>query len=257
MSDKLEAFIGWNTDDGKPVRVDLSRGSSIVAGFTGSGKSNVLSLLLSRLIVSHSPKKLEYFLGDPKLVELNLFKYCPHTKMIVNSAEEHLEMLEKLCQIMDARYAWMQERDIRSVEDTFLSRIIIAIDELSDILLAPGIGKRITFYLTRLVQLGRAAGITCLLATQHPVAKVISSTIKANAPIRIALRVVSKSSSFVVLDQGGAEKLKKPGQILLMDPYSGNELIRVAAPLLTDDLIKDQIRAANYTYGNPRLLEQK
>lgn len=249
MAERIEVYLGKDTE-GNHVKIDLTRAPHVLlGGCSGSGKTNMLHSFLTK-IGSMSPKRINYFIGDPKRVEFMDYVHAPQVRMIANTAAEHDHMLSELCDIMEERYEWMKSRSIKNVVDaSFLANILVVIDEFGDLVLHPVLGKRITMSLTRLVQLGRSAGINCIIATQHPTVKTVNTTIKANCPTRICMRVSSAVNSRVIIDRPGGESLRGNGHCLLMSPYI-NDLKEIQTTLFDERLVRLHIRAACTKYAN-------
>jgi S-DNA-T family DNA segregation ATPase FtsK/SpoIIIE len=231
--------IGIGVDiTGKPKVVDLAKMPHLlIAGQTGSGKSVGLNGIILSLLYTKTPDECKLVLVDPKRVEMASYEglpnlFCP----VVNEPEEVLKTLEKMVAIMDARYAGFKTINVRNIESYYESvdnmtdcneqekaefkkampYLVIVIDEMADLIMTSG--KDVERLIVRLAQLGRAAGIHLILATQKPIVKVITGLIKSNLPSRIAYQVTSGIDSRVILDNNGAEKLLGRGDLLMQYP---------------------------------------
>lgn len=203
----------------------------LIAGATGMGKSNLINVILAQL-VRRDPNHWKIAMVDPKRVELQPWAHIPHKwGEVARTVNETAELLEQLTDEMEARYRVMEAEGIRKVGDT-MPRIVVVVDEMADLMLQAR--KVIEPALTRLAQLGRAAGIYLLTATQRPSTDVITGVLKGNLPGRIAMRVASGVDSRVILDRGGAENLRKAGDLIVAGPVE-SETGR--APYLSDEMV--------------------
>ncbi len=219
----------------------------LIAGATGQGKSVGLNAILASILFKKHPAEVKFVLVDPKKVELTLFskierhflaKLPDVEEAIVNDSREIVRTLNSLCIEMNNRYDLLKDAQVRSVKEynnKFLSRklnpnlghrylpyIILIIDEFADLIMTSG--KEIELPIARLAQLARAVGIHLIIATQRPSVNIITGTIKANFPARIAFRVTSKIDSRTILDASGAEQLVGRGDMLLS---TGSDLMRL------------------------------
>ena len=219
----------------------------LMAGATGQGKSVGLNAVLVSLLYKKHPAQVKFVLIDPKKVELTLFnkierhflaKLPNSEEAIIIDTTKVIHTLNSLCIEMDNRYALLsdaQVRDLKSYNTKFIQRklnpndghkflpyIVVVIDEFADLIMTAG--KEVETPIARLAQLARAIGIHLIIATQRPSVNIITGTIKANFPARIAFRVTSKIDSRTILDSGGAEQLIGRGDLLLS---TGNDIIRI------------------------------
>lgn len=215
---------------GEIVAIDWADSNSphlLLAGQTGSGKSVALMSILAGAVHYYSPEELRLVLVDPKRVELTTFEGSPYllTGRIMSEAPEAAEALEKSVVEMEERYQAFAKagKGITNL-DAFNSRVpdnqrkprwLIVLDEYADLTHDPAAKTTIEASLTRLAQKARAAGIHVLVSTQKPIVDVISTVVRGNLPAQLALRVRSQTESFVILDEGGAEKLTGKGDALL------------------------------------------
>lgn len=226
------------TIENEVFMIDLTRMPHLlIAGATGSGKSVGINTIITCLLYKCHPDDLKFVLIDPKKIELSLYRNIQnHFLAILPGAEEPivtdtskaLETLQSVTNEMDERYELLKMamvRDIKSYNDKFkkgeldeelghrhLPYIVVIIDELADLMMTAG--KQIEEPIARLAQLARAIGIHLVVATQRPSVNVITGTIKANFPARIAYQVASKVDSRTILDTGGADQLVGRGDML-------------------------------------------
>ncbi len=202
----------------------------LMAGATGQGKSVGINTLLVSLLYKKHPSQLKFVLVDPKKVELSLYKLIEkhflaklpgEEDAIITDTKKVVHTLNALCIEMDLRYDLLKEagtRNIREYNAKFTQRrlnpqkghrylpfIVLVIDEFADLIMTAG--KEVEMPIARLAQLARAVGIHLIIATQRPSVNIITGTIKANFPARIAFKVSSKIDSRTILDTGGAEQL--------------------------------------------------
>ncbi|HSC38744.1 MAG TPA: FtsK/SpoIIIE domain-containing protein [Chitinophagaceae bacterium] len=219
----------------------------LMAGATGQGKSVGLNAILVSLLYKKHPSQLKLVLIDPKKVELSLYrtiekhflaKLPGEEEPIITDTKKVINTLNALCIEMDNRYDLLKEagaRNIKEYNDKFIRRrlnplkghqylpfIVLVIDEFADLIMTAG--KEVEMPIARLAQLARAIGIHLIIATQRPSVNIITGTIKANFPARIAFKVSSKIDSRTILDTGGAEQLIGKGDMLIS--YNG-ELTRL------------------------------
>lgn len=219
----------------------------LMAGATGQGKSVGLNAILVSLLYRKHPAQIKFVLVDPKKVELTLFnrierhflaKLPDSAEAIITDTKKVINTLNSLCIEMDTRYDLLKEAQVRNIKEyntkfvqrklnpnnghRYLPYIVLVVDEFADLIMTAG--KEVEAPIARLAQLARAIGIHLIIATQRPSVNIITGTIKANFPSRIAFRVTSKIDSRTILDSGGAEQLIGKGDML----YStGNDLIRL------------------------------
>lgn len=197
----------------------------LIAGATGSGKSVCINSIITSIIYKSSPKYVKLMLIDPKVVELSIYNGIPHLLIdVVTNPKKAAFALNWAVDEMEKRYMAFAENHVRDLkgynkkmvsegkEDEILPKILIIVDELADLMMVAS--KEIEEYIARLAQKARAAGMHLILATQRPSVDVITGTIKANVPSRIAFAVASSIDSRTILDMGGAEKLLGKGDML-------------------------------------------
>ena len=219
----------------------------LMAGATGQGKSVGLNAVLVSLLYKKHPAQVKFVLVDPKKVELTLFNKIerhflaklPNSEdAIITDNTKVIHTLNSMCIEMDNRYALLQDAQVRNIKEyntkfvnrklnpndghKYLPYIVLVVDEFADLIMTAG--KEVETPIARLAQLARAIGIHLIIATQRPSVNIITGTIKANFPARIAFRVTSKIDSRTILDSGGADQLIGRGDMLLS---TGNDLIRI------------------------------
>jgi len=238
----LPIAIGKKIDNENFI-VDLaSMPHLLMAGATGQGKSVGLNAILVSLLYKKHPSQLKFVLVDPKKVELSLYRVIEkhflaklpgEEDAIITDTKKVINTLNALCIEMDNRYDLLKEagcRNIKEYNDKFTARklnpekghqylpfIVLVVDEFADLIMTAG--KEVEMPIARLAQLARAVGIHLIIATQRPSVNIITGTIKANFPARIAFKVSSKIDSRTILDAGGAEQLIGKGDMLVS--YNG------------------------------------
>lgn len=222
-------------DNGNPTYTNLRKAPHIlVAGTTGSGKSELLHTFLASLIYRRKDNPCQIIIIDPKRSEFSMYKN-KNALYLVTEMSEAVDKLKQCCDIMDDRYKMIEAKqckDIEQLNDPSILPIVIVIDELRDLLMQD---KRAEQYIIRLAQKARACGIHLILGTQTPRADVVTGGIKANVPTKIALHTTSALESRIILGENGAEKLFGNGDML----YLGNgklSLIRMQAAYISNDL---------------------
>ncbi len=238
----LPIAIGKKIDNENFI-VDLaSMPHLLMAGATGQGKSVGINTLLVSLLYKKHPSQLKFVLVDPKKVELSLYRIIEkyflamlpgEDESIITDTKKVIYTLNALCIEMDNRYDLLKEAGCRNIKEynekfvkrklnpqkghQFLPFIVLVIDEFADLIMTAG--KEVEMPIARLAQLARAVGIHLIIATQRPSVNIITGTIKANFPARIAFKVSSKIDSRTILDAGGAEQLIGKGDMLVS--YNG------------------------------------
>lgn len=219
----------------------------LMAGATGQGKSVGLNCILASILYKKHPAQVKFVLVDPKKVELTLFNKIerhflaklPDTEeAIITDTQKVVTTLNSLCLEMDNRYEMLKNAQCRNLKEynakfiarklnpndghKFLPYIVLVVDEFADLIMTAG--KEVETPIARLAQLARAIGIHLIIATQRPSVNIITGTIKANFPARIAFRVTSKIDSRTILDAGGADQLIGRGDMLMS---TGNDIVRL------------------------------
>lgn len=241
------AFALGKGIEGEIVTADLDALPHVlIAGTTGSGKSVCLNALIVSLLYKAAPEELRFLMIDPKQVELTPYNGIPHlTQPVVTNSAQAVAALEQAAIGMDVRYKTFQNSGVKELADynrkskNPLPRMVIVIDELSDLMMTAG--KDIEESIMRIAQMGRAAGIHLVIATQRPSANVITGLMKANIPSRIAFAVASALESRIILDANGAEKLTGNGDMLYAPV--GGEKKRVQGCYVSPDEIEKVVAA--------------
>ena len=209
----------------------------LMAGATGQGKSVGINAILVSLLYKKHPSQLKFVMIDPKKVELAIYrtiekhflaKLPNEEEPVITDIKKVIYTLKALCDEMDDRYGLLKDASVRNIkeynekfiarklnpnEHKFLPYIVLVIDEFADLIMTAG--KEVEMPIARLAQLARAVGIHLIIATQRPSVNVITGTIKANFPARIAFKVSAKVDSRTILDQSGAEQLIGRGDLLI------------------------------------------
>lgn len=254
---KLDICFGKDINDDYVI-CDLTKTPHmLVCGETGSGKSILVQNFVISLMMRISPKYLKFVFIDPKIVEFNRYKDCPHLLCPpVITIDDARPTIAKLCEEMDNRFTIFSEvgcvdiseynayqRQINGQEIPF---IVLIIDEFADLV---NQDKTVTSDIVRLASKARSAGIHMIVATQRPSADVISGLIKSNIPTRVALSVKDGTNSKIILDELGAENLLGRGDMLVSgNAVSKNGLLRVQSPFVLGDEIRSVIAYLKNTY---------
>ena len=219
----------------------------LMAGATGQGKSVGLNAIVASLLYSKHPSELKFVMVDPKKVELTLYnrierhylaKLPDSEDAIITDVRQVVRTLNSLCIEMDQRYDLLKSAECRNIIEynekfkarrllpteghRYLPYIVLVVDEFADLIMTAG--REVEAPIARLAQLARAIGIHLIIATQRPSVNIITGSIKANFPARIAFRVISQVDSKTILDQSGANQLIGRGDMLLS---TGNDLVRL------------------------------
>ena len=219
----------------------------LVAGATGQGKSVGLNAVITSLLYKKHPAELKLVMVDPKMVEFSIYapiikhflaKMPDETDAIITDTTKVIHTLKSLCIEMDNRYELLKEANVRSVIEynnlfkdrrlnpekghRYLPYIVVVIDEFGDLIMTAG--KDIEMPIARIAQKARAVGMHMIIATQRPTTNIITGTIKANFPARMAFRVSSMIDSRTILDRPGANQLIGRGDLLFL---SGSDPVRV------------------------------
>ena len=224
----------------------------LVAGATGMGKSVGLNAIITSLLYKMHPAYLKFVMVDPKMVELSLYgvlekhflaKLEGEDEPIITDVNKVVRTLKSLCVEMDNRYKLLQLASVRSVKEynekflnkellptkghRFMPYIVVIIDEYGDLMMTAG--REVEQPIARIAQKARAVGIHMIIATQRPTTNIITGTIKANFPARMAFRVISAIDSRTILDRSGANQLQGRGDMLFL---AGNDPVRVQCALV-------------------------
>ncbi|HEY4540702.1 MAG TPA: DNA translocase FtsK [Faecalibacter sp.] len=231
----------------------------LMAGATGQGKSVGLNAIITSLIYKKHPSELKFVMVDPKKVELTLYskierhflaKLPDAEEAIITDNAKVINTLNSLCIEMDDRYELLKNAFVRNIKEynakfkarklnpenghRYLPYIVLIVDEFADLIMTAG--KEVELPIARLAQLARAVGIHLIIATQRPSVNVITGTIKANFPGRVAFRVTSKIDSRTILDSPGADQLIGKGDMLFT---TGNELVRLQCAFVDTPEVDD------------------
>ena len=255
----------------------------LMAGATGQGKSVGINAIIASLLYSKHPAELKFVLVDPKKVELSLYKKIERhflaklpdaEEAIITDVRKVVRTLNSLCIEMDQRYELLKDAQVRNIKEynakfiarklnpydghRFLPYIVLVVDEFADLIMTAG--KEVEAPIARLAQLARAIGIHLIIATQRPSVNIITGSIKANFPARIAFRVISRVDSMTILDTNGADQLVGRGDMLLS---TGNDLVRLQCAFIDTpeveeitDFIGSQ-RAYTEAYNLPDCPDEK
>jgi len=234
---------------GKIIVADLSKMPHLlIAGATGSGKSVCINDIIISLVYKCTPLELQLILVDPKVVELSAFGVLPHLRVpVVVDPKKAAGALAGGVREMTERYQLFAKSGARDIEryneladeGRRLPKLVIIIDELADLMMvAP---DTVEDSICRIAQLGRAAGIHLIVATQRPSTDVITGLIKANIPSRIAFAVASAIDSRIILDASGAEKLLGRGD-MLFHPNGAGKPTRLQCAFVSDEEVERVVR---------------
>ncbi len=238
----------------------------LIAGTTGSGKSVMIHNLIVSLLYRNSPEQLRFIMVDPKRVELTLYNGIPHLMSeVITDGKKALLSLKWAVKEMERRYDILQEHRVQNInsyhkniykkakmkwvadgskEDTkqelpeSLPYIVVIMDELADLM--HSYPRELEAAIVRLAQMSRAVGIHLVLATQRPSVNVITGTIKANIPTRLAFQVASQIDSRTILDMVGAEKLLGQGDMLFLSGELGKP-VRLQSSFVSEDEVKNVV----------------
>ncbi|AWD62053.1 cell division protein FtsK [Limosilactobacillus reuteri] len=239
----------------------------LIAGATGSGKSVAINVIITSILLKAKPHQVKMLMIDPKKVELSVYNGIPHLlSPVVSEPKKAARALGKVVAEMERRYELFAKFGVRNLDgynklvkqqnddhpdevQANLPLILVIIDELADLMMT--VSHDVEDAIVRIAQMGRAAGIHMILATQRPSVDVITGLIKSNVPSRIAFAVSSGVDSRTIIDTNGAEKLLGRGD-MLFEPIDQNKPVRIQGAFISDhdvesvvDFIKNE-RAAEY-----------
>ena len=242
------SFAVGKSIDGKCIVGNISKmPHMLIAGTTGSGKSVCMNSLIISLLYKASPEDVKLIMVDPKMVELGIYNGIPHLLIpVVTDPKKAAGSLQWAVTEMMRRYKMMSDLGVRDLESynsivtaeeggQKLPYVVIIIDELADLMMVAS--KEVEESICRVAQMGRAAGMHLVIATQRPSADVITGLMRANIPSRIAFSVASNIESRIILDVSGAEKLVGKGDMLYAPIGCGKQL-RVQGCFVTDSEVE-------------------
>ncbi|MBU0763447.1 MAG: DNA translocase FtsK [Bacteroidetes bacterium] len=258
----LPIILG-RTISNDPYLIDLTKmPHMLVAGATGQGKSVGINAIITSLLYKKHPSQIKFIMVDPKKVELSIYskiekhflaKLPDQEEPIITDTRTVVRTLNSLCLEMDDRYDLLKAAGVRNIKEynakfikrrlnpekghRFLPFLIVIIDEFADLIMTAG--KEIEMPIARLAQLARAIGIHLIIATQRPSTNIITGTIKANFPSRVAFKVTSMIDSRTILDTPGANQLIGRGDFLIT---KGSDLVRVQCAFIDTPEVDDIVR---------------
>lgn len=259
--------------------VDLCKMPHIlVAGATGQGKSVGLNAIITSLLYKKHPSELKFVLVDPKKVEFSIYSVIENHFLaklpdggdaIITDVTKVVQTLNSVCVEMDARYDLLKMAHVRNIKEynekfvnrrlnpekghKFMPYIVVVIDEFGDLIMTAG--KEIELPIARIAQLARAVGIHMVIATQRPTTNIITGTIKANFPARVAFRVSAMMDSRTILDRPGANQLIGRGDMLFLQ---GADPVRVQCAFIDTPEVEDITKfiARQQSYPTPFFLPE-
>ena len=252
--------------------VDLAKAPHmLVAGATGQGKSVGLNAIVTSLLYKKHPSELKFVIIDPKKVEFAIYapierhflaKLPDGEDAIITDVTKVVQTLNSLCVEMDTRYDLLRKAGCRNIKEynakfiarqlnpehghRFLPYIVIIIDEFGDLIMTAG--KEVELPICRIAQLARAVGIHAIIATQRPTTNIITGTIKANFPARVAFRVASMMDSRTILDRPGAQQLIGKGDLLYLQ---GSDPVRVQCAFVDTPEVERIANFISHQQGYP------
>lgn len=243
----------------------------LVAGATGQGKSVGLNAIITSLLYKKHPAELKFVLVDPKKVEFSIYSVIENHFLaklpdggepIITDVTKVVQTLNSVCVEMDTRYDLLKMahvRNIREYNEKFINRrlnpekghkfmpyIVVVIDEFGDLIMTAG--KEVELPIARIAQLARAVGIHMIIATQRPTTNIITGTIKANFPARIAFRVSAMMDSRTILDRPGANRLIGKGDMLFLQ---GADPVRVQCAFIDTPEVEEITKFIARQQGYP------
>ncbi|WP_395319079.1 FtsK/SpoIIIE family DNA translocase [Fructilactobacillus frigidiflavus] len=242
--------------NGNVISCDITKMPHLlIAGSTGSGKSVAINGILTSILLKATPDQVKLMLIDPKKVELGVYNGIPHLlSPVVSEPKKAARALNKVVEEMEKRYELFAKTGQRKI-DTYnefvkeqnqkngteiptLPYIVVVVDELADLMMT--VSNEVETAIIRLAQMGRAAGVHMILATQRPSVDVITGLIKANVPSRIAFAVSSGTDSRTIIDSNGAEKLLGRGD-MLFEPIDQNKPTRIQGSFISDQDVENVV----------------
>jgi S-DNA-T family DNA segregation ATPase FtsK/SpoIIIE len=256
--------------------VDLAKAPHmLVAGATGQGKSVGLNAIVTSLLYKKHPAELKFVIVDPKKVEFSVYapierhflaKLPDSEDAIITDVTKVVQTLNSLCVEMDTRYDLLRQAGCRNIKEYnakfiarklnpekghhFMPYIVIIIDEFGDLIMTAG--KEVELPICRIAQLARAVGIHAIIATQRPTTNIITGTIKANFPARVAFKVAAMMDSRTILDRSGAQQLVGKGDMLYLQ---GNDPVRVQCAFVDTPEVEKIAAYISQQQGYPSAFE--
>ena len=243
----------------------------LVAGATGQGKSVGLNAIITSLLYKKHPAELKFVLVDPKKVEFSIYSVIEHHFLaklpdgedaIITDVTKVVQTLNSICVEMDTRYDLLKAAHVRNIKEynekfinrtlnpekghKFMPYIVVVIDEFGDLIMTAG--KEVELPIARIAQLARAVGIHMIIATQRPTTNIITGTIKANFPARVAFRVSAMIDSRTILDRPGANQLIGRGDMLFLQ---GADPVRVQCAFIDTPEVADITKFIAKQQGYP------
>lgn len=243
----------------------------LVAGATGQGKSVGLNAIITSLLYKKHPAELKFVLVDPKKVEFSIYSVIEHHFLaklpdggdaIITDVTKVVQTLNSVCVEMDTRYDLLKMAHVRNIKEynekfvnrrlnpekghKFMPYIVVVIDEFGDLIMTAG--KEIELPIARIAQLARAVGIHMIIATQRPTTNIITGTIKANFPARVAFRVSAMMDSRTILDRPGANQLIGRGDLLFLQ---GADPVRVQCAFIDTPEVEEITKFIAKQQGYP------
>ena len=243
----------------------------LVAGATGQGKSVGLNAIITSLLYKKHPAELKFVLVDPKKVEFSIYSVIEHHFLaklpdggdaIITDVTKVVQTLNSVCVEMDTRYDLLKMAHVRNIKEynekfvnrrlnpekghKFMPYIVVVIDEFGDLIMTAG--KEIELPIARIAQLARAVGIHMIIATQRPTTNIITGTIKANFPARVAFRVSAMMDSRTILDRPGANQLIGRGDMLFLQ---GADPVRVQCAFIDTPEVEEITKFIAKQQGYP------
>lgn len=267
-SDDPLTFALGKDISGRAVVANLAKMPHLlIAGTTGSGKSVMTNTMIVSLLYRNAPSDLKLIIVDPKQVEMTQYQGIPHLLTpIITETPQALSALKWAVTEMERRYKLMAEEGVKNIvsynkkmaaggqvtipdkdgneqrhDGGKMPYIVIVIDEMSDLMMQAG--KELEPPIVRVAQMGRAAGLHLVLATQKPIVKVVTGLIKTNVPARIAFAVQNTTDSLVMLDKPGAEKLLGQGDMLFLTTEMSGKPRRIQGAWVSDE---EEEKVANF-----------
>lgn len=243
--------------DGRPIFADLAKMPHLlVAGSTGSGKSVALNAFILSLTAAKTPEELQFVLIDPKRIEFSIYNDQKYLLMpVITDNAQSAEVLRYLADEMNRRYDLLAANKVRNIAEYHqtgrkMPYIVVIIDEFADLILSD---KSVEAQIQILAQKARAAGIHLILATQRPSVDVVSGSIKANFPARIAFKTASRADSQTIIDTTGAQDLIGRGDALYL--AADGTLTRIHGAYVSQEEVESFLRPYRQKTEYPQALK--